>query len=389
MRASQTILRNFSIVAALLGTIMAAGCGKRAGGPPPGPPPVGILTLAAEPVTLTTELPGRTSAYMIAEIRPQVSGLLVERRFTEGADVRAGELLYQIDPAPYQAAVDQVEAALAMAEANLPAAKGRAERLRGLGEVHAVGQQEVDDAEAALQRAVANVAASRAALETARINLAWTPIKAPINGRTGRSSVTVGALVTAYQPMPLVTIQQLDPIYVDVQQSSAELLRLRRALSSGRLTQGGESAKRVRLLLEDGTRYAHEGTLEFRDVTVEPSTGSVTLRMVFPNPDHELLPGMFVRAIVEEGVNERAILAPQEGVSRDPRGNPMAWVLGADDKVEQRALQLGRALGNKWLVEEGLSEGDRLIVDGLQNVRAGMQAKGVPAGSAAFTPEPK
>ena len=266
-----------------------------------------------------------------------------------------------------------------MAEANLPAAKARAERLRGLAEIHAVGDQDVEDAEAASLRAQASVAASRAALESARINLAWTPIKAPISGRTGRSSVTVGALVAAYQPVPLVTIQQLDPIYVDVQQSSAELLRLRRALSSGRLTQGGESANRVRLLLEDGTPYAHEGTLEFRDITVESTTGSVTLRMVFPNPDHELLPGMFVRAIVEEGVNEHAILAPQEGVSRDSRGNAVALVLGADNKRSGSGASARTRSGQQVVGRGGPLEGDRLIVDGLQQARSGVQARAVPA----------
>ncbi len=386
MHGLQTILRKLSIGFALLGAMLVAGCGKPDAGPPPGPPEVGTVTLVPERVVLTTELPGRTAPYMVAEVRPQVSGLLQQRRFEEGADVRAGELLYEIDPAPYRAAVDQAEAALAMAEAGLPSAQARAERLRGLVAIHAVGDQDVEDAEAASLRAEASVAASRAALESARINLAWTPIKAPISGRTGRSSVTVGALVTAYQPVPLVTIQQLDPMYVDVQQSSSELLRLRRALSSGALTQEGESASRVQLVLEDGTPYAHEGTLKFQDVTVEPSTGSVTLRLVFPNPEHVLLPGMFVRAIVTEGVDENAILAPQQGVSRDPRGNAVALVLGPDGTVQERRLELGRAMGNKWLVEKGLSEGDRLIVDGLQSVRAGVPAKGVPAGSNAASP---
>ncbi len=376
----RAILRKTSFGLAILVGLAAGaggGCGKPKSGPAPGPVEVGVVTLAAERVTLTTELPGRTAAHLIAEVRPQVSGLIEKRHFEEGADVRAGDLLYQIDPAQYRAAVEQAEAALAMAEANLPAAKTRADRLRGLAEIHAVGQQDLDDAVAALGRAEASVAASRATLESARINLAWTPIKAPISGRTGRSSVTVGALVTAYQPVPLVTIQQLDPIYVDVQQSSAELLRLRRVLSSGALTRGSESANRVRLILEDGSAYAHEGTLKFQDVTVEPTTGSVLLRLVFPNPDHELLPGMFVRAVVEEGVNETSILAPQQGVTRDPRGNPMAMVIGADGKVERRALQLGRALGNRWLVVEGLAAGDRLIVDGLQNVRPGIPVKAV------------
>jgi membrane fusion protein (multidrug efflux system) len=383
MHGPQTTFRDLSIGLATLGATLLAGCSKPAAGPPPGPPEVGIVTLAPERVVLTTELPGRTAPYLVAEVRPQVSGLLQQRRFEEGADVRAGQLLYEIDPAPYRAAVDQAEAALAMAEANLPAAKARAERLRGLAAIHAVGEQDIEDAEAAFHRAEASVAASRAALESTRINLAWTPIKAPISGRTGRSGITVGALVTAYQPAPLVTIQQLDPIYVDVQQSSADLLRLRRVLSSGALTRDGESAGRVQLVLEDGTPYAHEGTLKFQDVTVAPTTGSVTLRMVFPNPEHLLLPGMFVRAIVEEGVDENAILAPQQGVSRDPRGNAVALVLGPDGKVGERTLELGRALGNRWLIITGLAAGDQLIVDGLQRVRAGATARAVPVASGA------
>jgi membrane fusion protein (multidrug efflux system) len=379
MHSPRKILRNLSIGLAVLGATLAVGCGRRAAGPPPGPPEVGVVTLAPERVVLTTELPGRTSPYLVAEVRPQVSGLLQQRHFEEGADVRIGQLLYQIDPAPYRASVDQAEAALAMAEANLPAARARAERLRGLAASHAVGEQDVDDAEAAFRRAEASVAASRAALASARINLAWTPVKAPISGRTGRSSVTVGALVTAYQPVPLVTIQQLDPMYVDVQQSSAEVLRLRQVLSSGELARDTKSASRVSLVLDDGTPYAHRGTLKFQDVTVEPTTGSVNLRLVFPNPEHILLPGMFVRAIVEEGVDESAILAPQQGVSRDPRGNAVALVLGPDGTVQQRTLKLGRAIGNRWLVTDGLAPGDRLIVEGLQMVRPGAPARGVPA----------
>nr|HPK66878.1 efflux RND transporter periplasmic adaptor subunit [Thermoanaerobaculia bacterium] len=289
MRALDSVLRRWTpgLLAVLFVT---AGCGRQAGpaGPPP-PPEVGVVTLTSERVVLTTELPGRTSPYLIAEVRPQVNGLLQQRLFEEGADVRRGELLYQIDPAPYQAAVDQAAAALAVAEANVPAARSRAERLRGLVASRAVGEQDAVDAEAALARAEAGVAASRAALESARIQLSYTPIRSPISGRTGRSTVTPGALVAAYQPVPLVTVQQLDPIYVDVQQSSAELLRLQRVLASGALTRDEASASRVRLLLEDGTPYPHEGTLKFQDVSVAPTTGAVTLRMVFPNPEHQLL----------------------------------------------------------------------------------------------------
>jgi len=339
------------------------------------------VTLRPERVVLSTELPGRTAPFLVAEVRPRVNGLLLQRRFEEGADVRAGELLYQIDPEPYRAAVAEAEASLAMAEARLPAIRARVERLRELVEIRAVGQQEVDDAEAARLQAEAGIAAARAAVASARIHLEYTPIRAPISGRAGKSSVTVGALVTAYQPNPLVVIQQLDPIYVDVTQSSADLLRLRRVVARGDLTIDGESASRVRLLLEDGTPYAHEGTLEFRDVTVDPATGAVSLRMVFPNPDHLLLPGMFVRAVVEEGVDEDAILAPQQGVTRDPRGNAVALVLDAEGKVEERTLVLGRALGDRWLVTSGLASGDRLIVDGMQRVRPGAPATAVDVGT--------
>jgi membrane fusion protein (multidrug efflux system) len=344
---------------------------------------VGTVTMRPERLVLTTELPGRTAAYLIAEVRPQVNGIVRERKFTEGSTVRAGALLYQIDPAPYQAAYDQAKAALAVAEANLPPARSRAERLKGLVEIHAVGQQDYDDANAALLRADAGVASARAAVQSARINLSYTPLKAPISGRTGKSSVTPGALVTAYQPTPLVTIQQLDPIYVDVTQSSADLLRLRRKLESGQLKRAGSVESRVKLVLEDGTPYPRDGKLQFRDVTVDPTTGSVVLRMVFPNPDVTLLPGMFVRAIVEEGVLEKAILAPQQGVTRDPKGNASAMVVGADGKVEQRTLEVDRAIGDRWLVTSGLADGDQVIVEGLQKIRPGVPVKPVP-----FTPAP-
>jgi membrane fusion protein (multidrug efflux system) len=365
---------------------------------------------------LTTELPGRISAYLVAEIRPQVNGLLQERHFEEGANIKKGELLYQIDPVPYQAAYDQAKAALAaaeanvgtaqanvvMAEANLPAMRSRAERLKGLVAIHAVGQQDYDDASAALKQAEANlgvartavqasrsvVEVSRTAVESARINLSYTPIKAPISGRIGKSNITVGAMVTAYQPTPLAVIQQLDPIYVDVTQASVDLLRLRRSLESGNLT-NASTQRKVQLLLEDGTPYPLAGTLQFRDVTVDPTTGSVTLRMVFANPKQVLLPGMFVQAVVEEGMDEQALLVPQQGVSRDPKGNPIALVVNAAGKVEQRAIALDRAIRDKWLVAKGLSPGDRLIVEGIERVRPGDSVRAVdfvaPAAAGAKT----
>ena len=341
--------------------VLPAACRKGPSGPPRGGAvEVSVVTMQPERIVLTTELPGRTSPYLVAEVRPQVNGLIRERAFEEGSNVKAGDLLYQIDPAPYQAAYEQAKAALAMAEANVPAARLRAERLKGLVEIRATGKQNYDDALAALQQAEASVAAGKAAADSARINLSYTPIRAPIPGRTGKSSVTVGALVTAYQPVPLAVVQQLDPIYIDVTQSSAELLRLRRGLESGRLKKSGESWSRVKLLLEDGTPYPLSGKLKFRDVTVDPTTGSVILRMVFPNPDGVLLPGMFVRAIVEEGVNEDAILAPQQGITRDQKGLPYALVAGRDDKVEMRMLTLDRSIGERWLVTKGRSEERRV-----------------------------
>jgi len=373
--------------------ILLAGCKSNVALPPPGgPAEVAIVTIRPERIVLTTELPGRASAYLVAEIRPQVNGLIQSRLFREGADVKAGDLLYQIDPAPYQAAYDQAKAALVMAEAdiglaeaNLPAIRSREERLRGLVAIHAVGQQDYDDASAAVRQAEANlvvrrtaVEVNRAAMESARISLSYTPIKAPISGRIGRSNITVGALVTAHQPTPLAVIQQLDPIYVDVTQAGADLLRLRRNLESGGLKNGGASQSKVRLLLEDGTSYPLEGTLQFRDVTVDPTTGSVTLRLVFPNPDNVLLPGMFLRAVVKEGVNDQAILIPQQAVSRDPKGTPVALIVDAESKVGQRMLSLDRAIGDRWLVASGLAPGDRVIVEGVQRVRPGAPVKVVP-----------
>ena len=384
MKANRRIVPALSLCLAATAATLTLACGKGRSGPPQqGPVEVGTVTVNPEKVVLTTELPGRTSPYLVAEVRPQVNGLIRERAFEEGSNVKAGALLYQIDPAPYQAAYEQAKATLAMAEANVPAARLRAERLKGLVEIKATGRQNYDDALAALQQAEASVAAARAAEESARINLSYTPIRAPIPGRTGKSSVTVGALVTGYQPVPLVVIQQLDPIYVDVTQSSAEILRLRQSLASGRLKRSGDGWSRVKLLLEDGTPYPLAGKLKFRDVTVDPTTGSVTLRMVFPNPDNVLLPGMFVRAIVEEGVNEEAILVPQQGVTRDQKGDPYALVAGKDGKVEQRMLTLDRALGDRWLVTKGLAAEDRVIVDGLQRVRPGTEVKAVPFAAAA------
>jgi membrane fusion protein (multidrug efflux system) len=399
-------LRNFGITGLVIAGLLLSSCKSKVGNPPAHPVEVATVTIQPERVVLTTELPGRISAYLMAEIRPQVSGLLQKRLFQEGTVVKAGDLLYQIDPAPYQAAYNQVRAALATAEANvvtaeanvataeanLPAIRSRAERLKGLVAIHAVGQQDYDDASAALRQAESNLVATKtavevsrksvevnqAAVESARINLSYTPIKAPITGRIGRSNITVGAIVIAYQPTPLAVIQQLDPIYVDVTQASAELLRLRRSLESGNLKHDGLSQTKVQLLLEDGTPYSRQGTLQFRDVTVDPTTGSVILRLVFANPDQVLLPGMFVRAVIEEGSKDQALFIPQQGVSRDPKGNPIALVVDENNKAALRPLELDRAIGDRWLVTKGLSPGDRVIVEGNERVRPGALVHAVP-----------
>ena len=358
------------LAAVSMSLISLAACGPGGkppgGGPAGGMPQVSVVTLQSQKVTLTTQLPGRTSAYRVAEIRPQVSGLIQKRLFTEGALVKAGDALYQIDPAPFQAALDNARAALARSEANLPAIRARAERFKELLADKAVSQQDADDAAAALKQAEADVASWQAQVESARINLGYTRITAPITGRIGKSNVTEGAIVTAYQPMALATIQQLDPVYVDVPQSSSDLLRLRRRLEQGGLKHGGKEQNKVGMLLEDGRSYSSRGTLEFRDVTVDPSTGSLILRMVFPNPEGVLLPGMFVRATVEEGILDAAILAPQQGVLRNPKGEPYAFVVDSEGKVGMRMLTLEREIGDQWLVTAGLSAGDRVIVEGVQ-----------------------
>lgn len=360
---------------ALAGGLTLTACNRQSQAPPPAVPEVATVTVTTQRVVLTTELPGRTSPFLIAEIRPQVSGLVQKRLFTEGSEVQAGQALYQIDPAPFQAALASAEAALGRAEANLPALRSRAARFKELVAERAVSQQNYDDAESALHQAEADVQYWKATAETARINLNYTKITSPISGRIGRSAMTDGAIVTAYQPLALAAVQQLDPIYVDVPQSTTELLRLRGWLTDGRLARDGANSSAVELILEDGTKYPEEGTLQFRDVTVDPTTATVTLRMVFSNTNRVLLPGMFVRTLVKEGVNEQAILIPQQSVSRDPKGNPLALILDAGGIVQPRMLTLDRAIGDQWLVTSGLSPGDRVIVEGLQKVRPGAPAK--------------
>jgi membrane fusion protein (multidrug efflux system) len=377
MQMNDRVKRIATMGVLILGLI-TSGCPSQQAAPPPAVPEVAIVTVNPERVVLTTELPGRTSAYLVAEIRPQVNGIVQERLFNEGSDVKAGSVLYQIDPAPYQAAYDNAIAALAKSEANLPPVRLKAERFKQLIALKAISQQDFDIADAALKQAEADIESSKATVESARINLKYTRVIAPITGRIGKSNVTIGALVTALQASPLAVIQQLDPIYVDATQSSATLLRLKRNIASGLLKGNGPNQTRVKLLLEDGTPYPQEGILKFSEVTVDPSTGSYILRMVFPNPKHVLLPGMYVRAVVQEGEVDRAILVPQQGVSRDPKGNPVALVVDGEGKVQQRMITVDRAIGDRWLVASGLAPGERIIVEGAQKVRPGASVKTVP-----------
>ncbi len=373
--------KRIAAAALLAGFLALGGCGQQGskGGAAQGmTPEVAIVTIQPQSLVTTMELAGRTSANLVAEVRPQVGGIILKRLFTEGSDVKAGQALYQIDPATYQAALENAKAALSRSEANLPAVRLKAERVRELLADNAVSKQDYDDVAAALKQAEADSQYWRAAVETARINLKYTSISAPISGRIGRSSVTEGALVSAHQPLALATIQRLDPMYVDVPQSTAELMRLRRGLEEGRLERNGESQKKVQLMLEDGTTYPWSGTLQFRDVTVDATTGSVILRVVFPNPQGVLLPGMFVRAVLQEGIWKQAILIPQQGVTRDPKGNPLTLIVDAEGKVQQRMLTLDRAIGNAWLVTEGLAAGERVIVEGVQKVKPGVSVKAVP-----------
>ena len=367
-------------LAALIVALMSGGCKGQPKSPPAAPPEVSVITIKPQKVMLTTELPGRTSAHLIAEVRPQVGGIIQKRLFAEGSDVNEGDVLYQIDPSAYQAVYDSANAVLARAEANIMTLRLKAERYAELVKIKAVSQQEYDDANAALKQAEADVAGGKAAVETARINLDYTRVTAPISGRIGRSSVTNGALVTANQAAALSTIQQLSPIYVDVVQSSAELLKLKQDLESGLLKSSGAAQAKVRLVLEDGSPYPLSGTLKFSEVTVDQSTGAVTLRAIFPNPKHLLLPGMFVRAILDEGVDEHAILVPQRGVTRNQAGNAMVMIVGGEEKVEPRVIKVLRTIGEDWLVSEGLKPGDRVILEGLQRARPGTPVKAVPFG---------
>lgn len=372
-------------LAVLLTPLAIAGCNRSASqaAAPAGPVEVGVVTLEPKAVTLTRELPGRTSAFRVAEVRARVNGIVLKRLFAEGSDVREGQPLFSLDAAPYRAALEGARAQLARAEAQLANARLVASRYEDLVKDNAVSRQEYENAQAGLKASEADVAAGRAAVESAQINLGYTTVKAPVSGRIGRSAVTEGAYVQASQATLLATVQQLDPVFVDLTQASADVLRLRRDLEEGRLQSAGKGQARVKLLLEDGREYGLPGSLQFADVTVDPSTGSIALRALFPNPKKDLLPGMFVRARLEEGVNPEALLVPQQAISRDQKGLPFALVVGPDRKVERRQIATDRAVGDAWLVTSGLKRGEQVIVEGLQKVRPGAEVKPVPASAGA------
>lgn len=363
-----------SLTLALMAGTLLAGCKEgpaSASGAMP-PSAVDVVTLNQTPLTLTTELSGRTSAHRIAEVRPQVNGIILKRYFVEGSDVKAGQVLYQIDPATYEAAVASAEASLAKAEATEQSARLKAKRYAELVKVKAISTQDYDDAQASWKQAVAEIAAAKAALKSARIDLGYTKVRASISGRIGKSNVTEGALVTAQQAASLTTIQQLDPIYVDVTQSTTDLLQLRQLYASGQLEHTQDGAV-VHFVLENGAAYPHSGKLEFSDVTVDETTGMVTVRALAPNPDRLLLPGMFVRAILTQGEQPNGLLVPQAAVSRTAKGGASVLLVNADNKVEQREIEVGRAFHGNWVVESGLKGGERVIVAGLQKVRPGAE----------------
>jgi membrane fusion protein (multidrug efflux system) len=354
-----------ALVSALVLALSLAGCGQKDDAPQQGgeapAPKVGVVTLESQPFALTTELPGRTAAYRVAEVRPQVNGIIQKRLFKEGSEVKAGQQLYQIDDSTYQAT-------LSSAKATLASAQSLSQRYKQLVSDRAVSQQQYDEAQASYLQAKAD-------LEQAQINVRYTKVMAPIAGRIGRSAVTEGALVSSGQTTAMATIQQLDPIYVDVSQSVTDLLALRRDLDAGRLKRAGDNSAKVKLMLADGSAYGPEGTLEFSEVSVDEGTGSVILRAVFPNPDRLLMPGMFVRAELQAGVRQEALLVPQQGITRDQKGQATALVVNADDEVEMRQVKTDRAVGNRWLVSEGLKPGDRLITEGLQYVQPGVKVE--------------
>ncbi|MCC8372598.1 MULTISPECIES: efflux RND transporter periplasmic adaptor subunit [Photorhabdus] len=376
MRINRGVLP-LATVLVLSGSLALSGCNDKDSQQVAGnqqAPEVGIVTLKTEPLMVTTELPGRTSAFRIAEVRPQVSGIILKRNYKEGSDVKAGTSLYQIDPATYQADYDKAKADLAKAQANAEIERLTVNRYKSLLGTNYVSQQEFDKASADYAQANAIVQAAKAAVETTRINLAYTKVTAPISGRSGKSTITEGALVSVGQPTALTTVQQLDPIYVDVTQSSDDYLRLKNEIAKG-IVQKGDNKAKVHLIMENGKNYSETGYLEFSDITVDETTGSITIRAIFPNPNEELLPGMFVRAKLEEGIRQDSILVPQQGVTRTPRGEATVMVVGADEKVEPRIITANQTIGDKWLVASGLKAGDRVIVTGLQKIKPGIPVK--------------
>lgn len=364
-------------LALILSACGGGGESQQQQGAPQGPPQVGFVTVQQQPVTLTTELPGRTAPYETSDVRPQVNGLILARLFQEGDYVRQGQPLYRIDPAPYQAAVASARAALSRAQASIASTRNLARRYGELVKINAISRQEYENAVTGAQQAEADIAAQRAALQQAQIDLSRTTIRAPISGRIGRSVSTTGALVSAAQTEALTTIQRLDPIYDDIQQSSADLLKLRQQIMDGDLSRG-TGAARVRLKLEDGSTYPMEGTLKFTDVTVDPATGTQAIRAVFANPRGLLLPGMYVRAELVEGTKANGILVPQRAVTRDPKGAATVLVIGADGKLAPRPLTTSRTVGDQWLVTGGLQPGDKVVIEGAQMLQPGTPVKGYP-----------
>ncbi|MCA3876767.1 MAG: efflux RND transporter periplasmic adaptor subunit [Burkholderia sp.] len=369
----------YRLITVATAAVFLAACGKKESAPPPQTPEVGVVTVQPQSVPVFTDLPGRTSAFLVAQVRARVDGIVLRREFTEGTDVKAGQRLYKIDPAPYVAALNSAKATLAKAQANLVTQNALVARYKVLVAANAVSKQDYDNAVATQGQAAADVAAGKAAVDTAQINLGYTDVVSPITGRVGISQVTPGAYVQASQATLMSTVQQLDPVYVDLTQSSLEGLKLRQDVQSGRLKTSGPGAAKVSLILEDGKTYSEAGKLQFSDVTVDQTTGSVTIRAVFPNPGRVLLPGMFVRARIEECVNENAFLVPQIGVTHDQKGQAVAMVVNASNKVEPRPLKTTGMQGPNWVVEGGLQAGDHVIVQGVDKVRPGATVKTVPA----------
>ncbi|WGS49251.1 efflux RND transporter periplasmic adaptor subunit [Paraburkholderia sp. D15] len=369
----------FRLISAATAAVLLAACGPKQSAPPQQTPEVGIVTVQPTAVPVVTELPGRTSAFLVAQVRARVDGIVLRREFTEGGEVKAGQRLYKIDPAPYIATLNNAKATLAKAQANLVSTTAQANRYKVLVAANAVSKQDYDNAVAAEGQAAADVAAGKAAVDTAQINLGYTDVTSPVTGQIGVSQVTPGAYVQASAATLLATVQQLDPVYVDLTQSSLDGLKLRREVQEGRLKTTGPDAAKVSLILEDGRTYSEKGKLQFTDVTVDQSTGSVTVRALFKNADKVLLPGMFVRARIEEGVNDNALVVPQVGITHDQKGQPTALVVGDDNKVVLRQLVTSGTYGSNWVVESGLKAGDRVIVQGTDKARPGMQVKTVAA----------